>query len=460
MRNFMRYLRFSAGDFVLVWLSAWFTSIVGFNAFYLDAATARLPLSALVCALLVFVLFAAAYDRKHLAAGIVGYLVVSGILIGLCLTFSAGESPYDDVEGNFLYLGVVMVVVSAAAFLLTRRLATSACWFIACAFACSLIQAFYQRGEILFSILSVLVALALIVYRNFHMGILQADAAGGASPKANMLVSLGSVAVAVGAAVLVWVFIIAPLNPGVFKITLITDYRQLPIVEVKGVANQQPTLNYDLTSKNLVDGTRYTTDDFYKGVSDTILNAKSVLDSIAAGGQAQNGSGNDAGTQGTLNPNSTQQQYNAQSYTQDFPLGIIILIVIAAIAALVAFFVILRRHRRKKRLDRFLSQEPLQQLESLYLFLLGRLGRIGFACPEGMTLTEFSRASAKRMAPLDAETRVSFAKLTDTYVARTCERTAPTEDELVPFVAYYLSFWKAAHRYLGHVKYFFKSFRL
>lgn len=458
--SFAKYFRSSFADFLLVWLSASCLSCVGFDAFFLESATWRVPAAFMACAVLVLALFFAGHERRGMAGKVVLYLVLVAVLVGSCLALSGGSTPYDDAEGNYFYLGVVIACASTAAYLLTRTVAGSMAWFLANALACSTVQAFYQSNELLLSVLSLVVSLTLVVYRNFRVGLLKADVARTTSARANLLASAVPVLLSTGAALAVWFLVIAPLNPGVLKITLVTDYRHLPIEEVRGVANEQPQLNLEMTSKNLVDGFRYTTDDLVKGASDTVINAKQLLDKARAGGTSDTGQGTDSGTNGGLDRDSTDQEYDAQSYTQDFPVAIVALLVIALLAVLVAAFFVLRRRRRMRRLERMLAQEPIQQVESLYLFLFSRLGRLGFALPAGMTVAEYARASSARMATIEEVTRVPFTALTDVYVASTCGEIEPAEDDIVPFVAYYLSFWKAARNYLGNFRYFFRSFRL
>lgn len=457
MKGFLRRKAAGLCELLLVWLSAWSVSVVGFNAFFLESASMKLPASLLLTGALTGILLGGKGSAAKSAAKVMAYLAVSAATIMTCLGLSTGDAPYADAEGNCFYFAVVAVACPAAAYLLTRTTRRCAAWFAVTAFTCSLVEAFYQRGELVFSIFAVLATLTLCIYRNFQTGAGQAGGDGGAT---GFCTSLAAACLAIGAGIAVWALVIAPLNPGVIKVTLVTDYRQLPIVQLKGVANQQPTLDYSLSSNQLTGGERYTTDDLYKGVSDIVVSAKSVLDKLAAGGQGQAGQGDGGGSSGTLDRDSTQQDYDARSYTASVAPALIALVVVAVLAALIALAIVLRRRSRARRLARMLAQEPLQQMESIYLFLLRRLARMGFTVPAGMTLTEFAAAQQRRMAVLDAETGVSFARLTDVYVERTCARTEPNKDELAGFVAYYLGFHKAARAYLGRFKYFFKQFRL
>lgn len=459
-----KYLKSNVGEYLLLLLSAWSVSVVGFNAFHLDGMVesagyaARALLALAVTAVLLASLYVASYRRKRLVTGVVAYAALLALFVTAALLLSSGDSPYDDVEGNYLYLVLVMAFASTGGFLLTRTLAGSALWFVACAFACSVVQAFYETEEVAMSVIAALTALALIVHRNFRLGLARADAAQRPSHAGTFAASALPV-FAVGAFALVaWFAVIAPLNPGVQKIILLTDYRQLPIEELKGTADEHPVINYDMKSDNLVDGFFYTTDDLKEDPnSSTVIDARSVLEQQLQ--QAQDAASG-SGTNESLAQDSPESEYDVVSWSEVIPwiIGAIIAVALVIIA-IVAYFVV-RRRLRMRRLRGMLSQPPREQVESLYLFLLGRLGRLGFRVPAGMTLADFAVSSARSMDMLTEETRVAFGDLTKTYQACVYGRREPTEDEVVPFVAYYLSFWKAVRTHLGNLRYFFTSFRL
>lgn len=459
------YLKSNAGELLLVLLSVWSVSAVGFNAFHLDGMveSGGYPLRALlalaVCAALLLVLYVASYRRKQLVTGVLAFVGLLALLVAAALVLSSGDNPYDDVEGNYLYFVLVMAFAATGGFLLTRTLAGSALWFVACAFACSVVQAFYQTDEIALSVVATLSGLALIVHRNFRLGLVRSDVAGRPAHAGVFAASVVPVCAVGMLALGVWFGVIAPLDPGVQKVTLITDYRQLPIEQLRGTADEHPVFNFDMKSDTLVDGFAYTTDDLKEDPnSSTVIDARSVLEQQQRQQAEQDSSG--GGQTNTLDEDSTQQEYDAISWSEVFPYIIVALVAsVLAVAAIVAFFLV-RRHLRMRRLRNMLSQPPREQVESLYLFFLGRLRRLGFRVPVGMTLAEFSANSARSMDMLTEETRVEFDRLTRTYQACAYGGLEPAEDDVVPFVAYYLSFWKAVRTHLGNLKYFFKSFRL
>ena len=311
--------------------------------------------------------------------------------------------------------------------------------------------------------MAALLGLALIVHKNVRVGLENADVAKGPSEAGSVAMS-ASPAIFVGLiALAVWFLVIAPLNPGVAKITLITDYKQLPIEELRGTAQEHPTLNFDMTTQNLTDGFYYTTDDLVEDPTSSVtIDAASMLEQQLEQEVQDSGagSGSGGGEREGFSEEANEEVYDTVSYTQTFPVIIVAIIVVALIiAAIVAYFII-RRRLRMKRLLGYLDMPMRQQIENIYAFLLERMERIGLGVPTGSTLGEFMGSSVKQMSVLDDETCVEFAQLTRMYEACAYGHVEPTEDDVVPFAAYYLNFWKAARAHLGTFKYFFKSFRL
>lgn len=457
-----KYFMQHTGEFVLLLVSAGCFSLVAHRAFFLDSTAGIVPLTFVVVAVLLVALFVAAYRRQNTAFGIVTYVALVALLIGVSLVFSTGENIYDDAEGNYLYWALVIVFSATASFLLNRSLFGSALWFLVTAFACSIIQGFYQNNAVVESLVAVGAALVLVIYRNFTKGLYEADVAQEKASRGRLMSALVPV-VGIGAlALAVWFLVIAPLNPSVVKLALITDYKQLPIVEMRGVVDEQPELDLSLTSDQLTDGFQYTTDDLVEGKSDVVLNAQQVLDQqMYGGGSTDEGQGSESGSMGGLDESSLEEEYDTQSYSTVFPVGVIILMVVLVLAALIGGLFALRRWWRMRRLRTMLSLPTAsEQIQAIYRFLLSRLAKVGIIVPPGTTLSEFSGNASLRLSQFDNEASVSFAALTKRFEACLYGKAEATKEDVVPFVSYYLSFWKAARELLGPVKYFWKSFRL
>ena len=462
------YLRGRLGEFLLVLISAWSVASVALNGFFLDSITEQLGYGVrlVMCAGLVLVLTLVLYiaaGAKSRAVGAVLFVVVAAVMVAAALGMSGGDLIYDDAEGNFLYFVIVPIVASLACFALTRTLAGCMVWFVVATFSCSLIQAFYLSEELALSLVSTVSSVALVIYRNFSIGVRGAQLKGKNASRFAFPVSLAPAVLATALAAVAWFAIIAPLSPGVLDVKLITEYRRLPIEEYVGVAQEHPIINYEMTSDQLVDGEYYTTDDLELDAnSDTVIDAVSIAERLQALGISGSGSGGSSGggTQQQFSNDAQDPEYDPVSYTDTVAWILLVILIILLVAALIALFFLVRRRKRLDRLAAYLSEDPTSQIILLYRFIYSRLQRLGFNRPEGMTLREFASTSSHSMDMLTEEIGVSFQALTETYIACDYGDYVPSEDDVVPFATYYLRFWKAARAYLGNVKYFFKSFRL
>lgn len=463
------YLNKRKGEYLLLLLSVWAVSVVAMNGFYLDDLLAqygyltRALIALPVNALLLLVLYAASFNAKRRVAGVFMYLLAAAVTVGVGIALSTGADIYTDAEGNYLYLALELVLVSAVGYLLTRTLPGSMAWFVVSAFTCSLAQAFFTGEDLTMSLLAAVSGLSLVVYRNFKLGVQGALVARKGSGALAFATALLPSLAAAGIALAAWFLVIAPLSPGVLDIKLFTEYRQLPIEEYVGTAQVNPLLNYDMTSKTTVDGEEYTTDDLKEDkTSDIAVDAASALQQQALVDATGSGTGSSSGggSKQDFSEESQEQVYNPISYDSEFPWVTVWLVVVLLILLLIVAYFVIRKRLRMVRLRKMLQLEPIDQVKQLYRFILTRLERIGFKQPEGMSLHEFAASSVHQMDMLTEETKVPFIALTEVYVAADYGGIEPSEDDIVLFTAYYLRFWKAARAQMGNLKYFFTAFRL
>ena len=461
------YFRSRILEMLLVFISALSLSMVCFNAFFLREIDAlQLPCAATAVLALVLVLFIAAWDRRHLAAGIGLSILVSAVILATCLTLSTGDPLWADMTGNYLYFGAVVVVCTLGAFLLTRTIPGSFVWLVACAVLCSVVQAMYEMEETFFSLAACATALSMAAYRNSRKGVLGARVTGSASTLHSLISAVVPVACGLAAACVLWFAIISPLGPGTTPVYFLTEYRHLPVLEFRGLANEDPVVNTDYTTNNLTEGDYYTTDDLEVDEDSPVEVRAEDLDKnqqqqSSSASDVGDGGGSAAGAHESVNPDSDDEQFTPQAYSQIVPWIILwVILVLLLVAAVVAYFV-LRRRARTARLQRLLAGGKKQQLSNLYLFCLGRLRRLGFKVPRGQTMTEWTRGNARRLDVFTEESGVPFEAVTAAYV-ECCAygRREPTDDEIAAAAAWYLGFWKGAYSYLGRIRYFFKSFVL
>lgn len=467
--TWLSYIRAVVGEFVLLLVCSWALEVVVMDGFYVTETLQFGPVPPLVSAVLLAVLYATAFKQRYLLPGAIITAVLIVAVLAASLVLSDVADVYTDAYGSWFWAAVVLVVVTVGGFLLTRTLVGSGIWFIVCIFSTALVQMMFETGRLGLSAVVLFTSLALLVYRNFRVGQESLDSAVGVSNVANLVVATVPVAALMGIACVVWFAVIAPLSPGVIDAKLIVEYRRENIEQVRGVGNVQMNVNTEMTSDQLVDGDRFTTDDLLVDEqADTAISAK-ALEQAGSPSQSNpddetggaDSEGEAAGSREALDRDSTDSVWDAVSYTQQVPLALIIGLSLALIALVIAMYFLLRRWHRQKRLERMVaSGDAGDQVKLLYLFLLKKLAILGFAVPSGTTLAEFTRDTRINMEQIRLETRVPFSVLTDTYLKVAYGAYVPTEEEVAVFVAYYLRFWKAARSYLGNFRYFFRSFRL
>lgn len=463
------YTRASIGEFALLLLCVWALETLVMDGFYVSEGLQFGVVPACASAVLLIACYFAAWRHRTLLVGSILVIALVAALIAVSLALSGSPNAYEDAFGNWFWAAVAIAVVTVGGFLLTRTVAGAGAWFVSSIFAAALVQMMFETGRLWLVVAVLFSSLALLVYRNFRVGMAQLDSASDVSALAVFLVATVPLVALIGLAGLVWVAIIAPLDPPTIDPHLIVEYRKENIEQVRGVGNTQMRVNTEMTSDSLVEGDRFTTDDLLiDEEADTAIDAKAVeqastpeespQDEGAGGAES---SGESAGNREEIDRESIEDRWDAISYTERVPLMVILAAILGLLLLLLLAYFLLRRWYRARRLERFLlAGDAGEQAGSIYLFLLGKLSLLGFSVPTGSTLAEYARDSKQGMEPIRLETRVPFSYLTEVYAKVAYADYQPTEDELAAFVGYYLRFWKAVRRYLGNVRYFFKSFRL
>lgn len=448
--QFSAYLKDSIWDFLLVALASVALSYTLLDSFYIDPALQYSPLAAVTSVVLVAVLFVIAFNRKSTKLGIIAYIVLCIVLLGVGVATS-GDSPLVDSESSHVYLALVLVLTPTLVFLLSRKRGLTAVLFIAGVAICAWIQFFYERYELAWDLLFVFSSLALIIYKNFQLSARTATSVRSVSFPAGFGVAAGSVLACGAVAALVWFAIIAPLNPGALQIKLITEYKALETVQVQGTSKTYEVPNMDMTSNRTNDDER-TTDDMQ--ISD---DGRPTPANFKSNAQSNDDNKDSSGSFLGIDTDSLQKTFDFQNNTRQAVTALLLLLLIPI--AIIAYFVG-RRLWRRRRLNKIQQSAPSEQVEQLYRFLIGRLGKVGIAVPTGATASEFARNNESALEAYNREAGVSFTDLTDSFVRVSYGKGDASEEEAQGFASFYKCFWKAARKQLGAFRYFLRSFRL
>ena len=450
--TFGMYCRQAFWDFLLVVAAAVPLTYVVMFAFKSADYFCGSVVPAIVVVLLLLALFVISFNKRSLRIGIPLYILVCIIGMAACAFMGGNVFFLADMPGNYFIGGVIVAVVPTLVFTLSRKLTGCALLFAFGAFTCAWVQFFYKGNLVAYTVAFLVSALALIVYKNYQLSIRQATSTREVSFVAGFATSLAVVAVPAAIGALIWFAIIAPMNPGVVDLKLITEYRALETVKVVGVSAEYQTPNIDMTSDDAIDQER-TTDQLIIDPNGRLL-PTAPQDAQATAEQQAQGTYSDSNG---LDEDSLDDLFDVQDLQRYEWLLFALLGLI--LIGIVAYFVG-RRFARKRRLNRIRKLSPSDQVEELYRFLVNRFERIGMGVPAGATLAEFAKGNQTYMEPFVTKAGDDFVNLSEVYSEVAYGRQPATQEQADAFARFYGNFWKAARRRLGNARYLAKSFRL
>ena len=442
------YLKSALWDLVLVFLAAMSLCYMLLNGFYVDPALQYSPLPAVIVAVCLLALFFIGSNKRYMVPG----GIVFAVVVVVAWLASGALTPTDvllvDNETNYLIFTMVCTLVPIGCYLLSRSRASALVLFAIGAFLMALMQMFYGRFELVWAIIMVVSMLALVIYKNYQSVLRSATSVEKISFVPGFAVAVCATVVAVGIGLGLWFGVISQLNPGAVEIKLITEYRALETIEVRGLSDEYQIPNLDTTSDQTGNESR-TTDDIKESLDGEHVPATGDATSDPDDGQSE-------GLFMGLNLESIQDAFDMQSHPQNWPL---LLILIIPIALIVAYFV-LRRAWRTRRLNQMRALGPEGEFEQLFLYLIGKFERVGVRVPEGQTMLEFGTSSEAAMYYYNKQSGIEFKDLATSYATMVYGVTPVSDEDVSKMESFYTGFWKAARKQLGNVKYFFTSFRL
>ena len=442
------YLRLTVWEILLVCVAAIALTYTMLDSFYISPTLQYSPWPGVIAAFIVVALFLAAFNKRSARIGgaLIAVLCLGGILVSVALS---PENFMYDTEDTYFFFTVVCIIVPLLTFALSRSRVGTALLFALGCFICAWMQFFYAFDELVWTIVFIVAGAMIIIFKNYQLAARTATSVRSLSFSAGFGVSAGAVALAAGIACVIWFAVIAPLDPGALEIKLITEYRALETYEVIGTSSVEMTPNMDLTSDDTNDEER-TTDD--------VLEAENGRAITVPPGTGQDSQEEETGSFSGVDISSVFQAFDVTTYDEPldyWPLLLLLLIPIAIVGYFVG-----RRVYRTRRLKNIQQLPYDEQVETLYLFFVKKLRRVGYDVPEGVTLIEFARNNEATLAAFRECSGIGFDELTAVYVGVTYGKRPALASEALLFARFYEGFWKAARKKLGNVKYFFKSFRL
>ncbi|MDO4183087.1 MAG: DUF4129 domain-containing protein [Coriobacteriia bacterium] len=462
MRKMRFFLRSAVPDFLLVLVSSVCLSLAVSYGF--DAAAGlrgNVLIHAGIAIPLLVILFAGGWSKKAVAASAFGVCVYCAAVIVVCALSVPADVPLfvdaqiNDVDGNYVVFGFVLVVVPVLTYLLSRRRVGVLVLLVGGVLTFGLTQYLFRAwateepGTVI-ALVGMIALFALFVFQGYRSNVVQSSRVRKTAfaPAAAFAVVVSALCLGVGA--LAFVLVIGNLGLTTPEIKPFQDYYARPVVEYSGVYDEQQVDNPDLTTSQTNDTVLDSNQDAEDGQHDQSP-------------QDNQNQGADPLTQtfqflSAFDPSDWNAAFAAINYQQ---LALSALAIAALIVLALAILVLIWDQRRKRRLQKW-AQEPVQtRIYHMYDYFVDRFAKMGLRRPENMTLLEYALASRQNMAPFAQGTRgVDFLALTLAYQRACYAAGSATEADGTLFESFYQAFYKNARTYVGKRKWLFLYWRM
>lgn len=464
-----RFLRMAAPDFLLVLVVSVALSFTVTYAFRSgEAYRGDVLLLAAVEAPMLLALFAGSWSKRAVPASVALAVLVAAAVIGSCVALTPESVPLttgsgiNDEPGSLVVFGIVLAVVPAVVYLLSRRAVGLVFLLVLSVVACGFVQFLYREWMAEMSGLPAFLCVlagegALFVFQTYRQGVVRArhskSPSFGRALAYSAAISVACLAVGAG----LYYGVVAGLGLTTPEMKPFRDYYSQPIVYYTGTYDDM-SLEGDEKSDNTNDQTEDTNQEG-EGSGE---GADGAGESGSGEGSGGNGSG-DGGAGGwtlasAFDASSWNQQFNRISYNiPDFVKVLVPLLLLA----LVVLAIVLRNRVRGWRLRRIEREPCSYRVWYLYGFLVERYRRLKLLKPDGLTPMEFALAARKAMRPFAEGTGgADFVEVTEVY-QRACYSGRPvTEEEYGRVKGYYRAFFKNARRHTGNLKWIWKFWRI
>ena len=453
------FVRSSIFDFILVLILS--TALVFTVSYGFESAPelrGNIFLEAGVCAVLLLALFAGSWSKKAIAPAAGAYLVLSIIIVlTLSQLMPSGTALFvdgqvNDVSGNTVVFGLILVIVPVLCYLLSRRTWGVAILFVLSVLACATIQFLYrdwtssQPGTAA-SFIVYLSCAACYINQRYRQSAFKAHYAKTSSFSGAFIFSLVATLVCLLIGAAIFVLIIAPLNLSTPDIKPFQDTYQRPVIEYSGIYSEQRIDSPFNRSNNLSDEEKDTHESAESGQTQDDETALSENDR-----KTPTSSPSSSFDLSDWNESFQTVAYDITNWTT--------LIIVIVVVLLIVGIILARRSMRKWRLKKIADKTPSWQIIWIYGFLMKRFSRLGIRKAKQLTPLEFSLANAPSLEPyVSVKTHTDFFQVTLAYT-RAAYGCGATAYDLERVKSFYHSFYSVVPHEVGRVKWLWKFWHI
>lgn len=421
------------------------TALYGFHT--TDAVRTDTALIILWPAVLTVILMLLSYSPKTVSIGGVAYVAVAVIALAIYAAVS-GVNPLSDSYDNAAFPFLLGFIIASVSHLCTRKRSLCLLFTIGGCLICAVIQFLYLNGLVIQTVVFLLAAGALCIYRVYRVRV-NIVAKGDVTRPQAMLTGLVLIAVPLAIGCAIFFGVIAPLNPPAAELKLFTQEYALEEVHVSGDISVEHKTNKDLKSSNAEDA-QDTTNKANKDTDKKNIDA-SMNGAAANAGNAKQDTGTSA--DGFGDP-AGLLHYLFGSLWWLAPIVIVLLCI--------AFIIGGKLLLRKRRVNRIEALQPGKRMVAYQVFFDRRMAIIGRKRPEASTLLEYAHEHATDMAPFEANApnQATYLQLAQEAAACSYGNAIPSEQACQVPRDLYSVFYKNLRKLVGLPKYLLLFFRI
>lgn len=445
MTAYLRYLKGSIWDFLLLAVAASSATAVVESGFWCGDALIEAPLVLLAGVLAVLaVLYLLSYDRRTILIALPLVPVLCAAAIGLS-TLAWEGAPFEDVAGNPCLALLILILTTLAVYLLSRRrggiVALAAIGILVCGY----VQFVYHENHVLPVVLFFLSCLAIFAYRYYERTQLLAPAIVRVRRGAASGLAWAGAVVALAVALCCY-GVVAVIDPPTIDVKLLRDYIALPEIDMRGVADSTPLDDEEQHSDDRNEE---------QELSSNVDDEQDDESEEGEGGASEGNSTSNEQLQESFDETASDAGFMAISYDAPlFPL-IVLLVVVVLVSPWLIKLALRRRWYAK-----VCALDPSRQVEAFYRFFLARFGRMKLGREAHLTPNEYALASSGLLDAFVTPDGRGFASVTDAFTRVYYGRHEAGEDDVACCRDFYRAFYPNCKRHLGVIGYVLRFFRL
>lgn len=445
------YFKTSVWDFLFCMITSSTLSFMVCSGFYISTSLHyNYPLIIGCSTVLLLVLFLIAYNQRTAVFGSLALAVVAIAALVIGVSLQGGANIFVDDESNPTLFFVVVFTTALLVFLLSRRKGGTIVLAVGGILTGTLVEFLYDTFHLIPFLVFLVALAALFIYRNYSLKL-----KGTVTKKSSFimasLVATTICLVALGGSLGVFYGVIAPQEPGVRELKLITKYMAYEELHLRGINADMAITDPDLTTALLNDQTEAVQEDQGSDQSQ----------------EADQNTQDDDSLSQTLQNLGSMVQYSADGAGEFYQLITYSLpswlwpMVIALLLALILGAVLLKRLFRRRWIRKVQTYPPKVQAQVLYHFYLDELRRMKIVKPPQASPYEFAASAVTKLVVFSNNTQqVGFIDLTRVFMKAAYSDLEIRDEELGAYRIFHADFYRNCIAYLGRFKYCFKFFRL